>query len=66
MYANAHFEFVPGSVSEDEAVHSSQQSQGQAADLHRVTQTITERDSGHHHVGIAYSLHLWSKVRSLL
>lgn len=64
MYADAYPHRDARQVSELEGTHERQDVQRHAADIHRVPVSISPRQTGGHHVGIAYRLHLRTDGRN--
>ena len=58
MATDSHGELCPRSVRYLHPLHSSDQVQGQRADLRRVTVPVLPRHTGNHHVGVPDRLNL--------
>lgn len=58
MHADAYPHRNPRQVSQLEGAHEGQDVQRHAADIHRVSVSVSLRKPGGHHVGITNRLHL--------
>lgn len=61
---DAQAQLLTGTVPDAKGLHSFQECEGHADDLVGVELAISNRQAGHHHVGITNGLHLWPGPRS--